>query len=233
MKANEPSNMTDTVDKTELRDRILASFERVLTAWSLDESAPEPLRDELRRFVTWLPELRSLGIASHTEGAGAEPVAWQWRYKYGDEKWGGWQNTRRYDAEELLRNNVLIAEETRPLYTSPTLPGDVVVVPREIVDGLREDFRTVRKWSGSALVANELPKRETREGLSELYRDLCTLGNSLDYYADQLAARIAAAPIPTPEGKVADAPQQWPMPEDGMLETILPGPLVPIASERE
>ena len=45
-----------------------------------------------------------------------EAVAWQWRYKYDDGKWGGWQNERRADADALLRENVLIAEESRPLY---------------------------------------------------------------------------------------------------------------------
>src|SRR5690242_6585373 len=57
--------------------------------------------------------------AAITAALAAEPgeaVAWQWRYKYDDGKWGGWQNERRADADALLRENVLIAEESRPLY---------------------------------------------------------------------------------------------------------------------
>jgi hypothetical protein len=188
MKANEPSNLTDTVDKAELVKR-LRKFADAVDLLDSGSRYTISMRRETKAILSEAADF----IASHTEGAGAEPVAWQWRYKYGDEKWGGWQNTRRYDAEELLRNNVLIAEETRPLYTSPTLPGDVVVVPREPTLAM--------SLAGEA--------EYTRKGLG-VWSDFHAIYRSM----------IAAAPIPTPEGKVADA-DGWQdistAPKDGTL----------------
>lgn len=80
-------------------------------------------------MARWIAD--RLNAASRLEAISeAEPVAWQYRYRYSVDEWGDWQNERRADADELLRNNVLISEEKRHLFAH-TPPAGHVVVPVE------------------------------------------------------------------------------------------------------
>jgi hypothetical protein len=208
MKANE-----QRVDKAELvRNAVLSCSHTIDAEEIVLRREPGQKGNALRQ----LSDRIAKALASHTEGAGAEPVAW-----CADHQIEG-EYTRRYTA--MKRVAEIWAEQgltVTTLYASPTLPGDVVVVPRAAVNGLIERFAQIESQNITGMTIT------TPQELIDWMKAVAGYG------FNEARAMIAAAPIPTPEGKVADAPQQWPMPEDGMLETILPGPLVPIASERE
>jgi hypothetical protein len=197
MKANEPSNMTDTVDKAELLPCPHcgeANFARV---------KPYPWEKDGEADLVWGFHVicDASGFDHRPRGCGASAA------------WG------ETEAEAIAAWN---------RRASPTLPGDVVVEAPLDKDELLSITDHLMMLADIDEPAADEPD----------CTDLC--GNRV---CDQLGcvvskwrrvrAIIAAAPIPAPEGKVADAPRQWPMPDDGMLETILPGPLVPPSSERE
>jgi hypothetical protein len=186
MKANEPSNMTDTVDKAELRPCPLCGAHLVeatdpLLAGMVMHPGGLPLCPIAALSFLPTPELVAAWNrrASHTEGAGAEPVAWRADHQIEGEY------TRRYTA--MKRVAEIWAEQgltVTPLYASPTLPGDVVATHWAVTspNGLH-----VGLWTERAIA------QQVVDGFPAGYTIL------------PLRTMIEAAPIPTPEGKVADA----------------------------
>jgi hypothetical protein len=192
MKANEPSNLTDTVDKAELVRQLRDAAKRL-------DLPPSIQSQRNLRSINAMHKAADF-IASHTEGAGAEPVAWQWSDFSG--KWYTVDTARLSlgEQEELARDIAKKHEgRVRPLY-APTLPGDVVVESPLDKDELLSITDHLMMLADIDEPAADEPD----------CTDLC--GNRV---CDQLGcvvskwrrvrAMIAAAPIPTPEGKVADA----------------------------
>jgi hypothetical protein len=76
---------------------------------------------------------------------------------------------------------------------SPGIKGETVSREGALQSGLRADdaedmriwYSTVRRWSGSAFLANEFVEDEAYIK-SQLYLDLCRLGNHLDNWAHAL-----------------------------------------------
>lgn len=64
----------------------------------------------------------------------------------------------------------------------------------EIISELKEAERKIFSWSGSAFVANELEGAEDADCKSEIYSDLCKLGNVMYWLQTQVRAALEDRP---------------------------------------
>lgn len=121
--------------------------------------------------------VRNTGGIKHEEAPVGEPIAWTNQHTLDVRAMKGADTPYEQSVWSDKSPDHNIAR-----YTKPQSVPDW----NEIVGGLREDYATIRKWSGSALVAGELKGKDRDDGLASLYIDLCILGNSVSYYAAKL-----------------------------------------------
>lgn len=76
----------------------------------------------------------------------------------------------------------------------------------EIISELKEAERKIFSWSGSAFVANELEGAEDADCKSELYGDLCKLGNVMYWLQTQVRA-LSSQPVADGWSPIETAPK--------------------------